>query len=124
MLEWFLNLFSPYRDLNLRVGELLKSLRDASEARARAEDEATYWRDKVDAVEDELTESHKRELEVREMMTDFIAQQRWGMSIFHRGPQLPADPPETAPIPTRRVQARHLVNQKNRERLQALIDKG
>ncbi len=122
ILLWFLRLFPRYREVEDRVFDLGAKLREAAEARVRAEDESIYWRQKADDQETQLVASHKRELEVREMITDFISQQRWGISVFNRAPQLPAEPATPAPVPNRRVQARHIVNQMNRDRLRKLID--
>ncbi len=122
-LLWFLRLFPRYREAEMELDDLSAKLREAADARVRAEDESIYWRQRADDLEEQLLESHKREIEVREMITDFISQQRWGIKVFSRAPQLPAEPATPAPIPTRRVQARHLVNRMNRERLQQLANK-
>ncbi len=123
ILLWFLRLFPRFRALESRNAQLEAEIREAASARVRAEDEAVYWRQHSDELERRLEDSHKREIEVREMMADFIAQQRWGITVFRRGPQLPPDSPTPAPIPTSRVQARHLVNLKNKERLRQLLER-
>lgn len=123
VLIWFLRLFPRYRVLESRNAQLEAEIREAASARVRAEDEAIYWRQHSDELEARLEDSHKREIEVREMMADFLAQQRWGISVFRKAPQIPAESATPEPVPTRRVQARHKVNQLNRDRLRQLLER-
>jgi hypothetical protein len=86
----------------------------ATEA-AGLRDELISWKDRVSVLEARLEDSHQKELEAREVLTDFIAQQKWGKTIFGRAPELPSQPSEAAsPIYGRR-HGRSLVREKNKQ---------
>jgi septal ring factor EnvC (AmiA/AmiB activator) len=116
----FLRLFAPYRILEAEIKNLSNLLNETAAARAKAQDDVIYWRERAEELDRRLQQSHANEIEAREIVADFISQQRFGFGVFNRAPQLPRESLEVQPIPPARIQARRLTRERNREVLRQI----
>lgn len=120
LLKSFLRLFAPYRAMEEQVHDLTVALTDAVDSRNRADASADFWQAKALDLEKRLEEAHRSEVESRELVADFLAQQRYGFGVYHRAPQIPAESSDAAVVPPMRVQARRIVREHNRHFLRQM----
>lgn len=82
----------------LRFLHLFAAFREALASASRAQDEARFWRGRVERVEEELREERERARTANERLTDIMAQRVLGKRLYGeneiQAPSVPSDIPE------------------------------
>lgn len=123
MIKFFLGLFPQYRSLEIELDRVLALARECQnrlsvEATLCAErtQELVLCRAKAQEWEERYFAANADAQKARETVADFVSQLRFGRRIFEHAPAIPPqNSDEMKPVPKRRVQARTLVQQYERE---------
>jgi hypothetical protein len=105
---WFLRLFSAYRAME---SEMLSAVAE----RNRLVDDLKTERERFDAMLGRVDSAYQGNIDATRKVADFVAQTRYGRSVFDQVSELPVPPSEMKPILVGKPQASELAAAKERE---------